>query len=74
MSTHTCFDQIDAKLAPHNARIAHGISMNLNSGELRAAYYVTTEKVDASKRTKKPPLVPMIHCPFCGVDLSEVES
>lgn len=38
-----------------------------------AAYFVQTEKLDSSVRSKKAPLVLMEQCPFCGVKLADVE-
>jgi hypothetical protein len=64
---------MNARLKPHNAQITHGFAISEGLSRLRLTYYVQTEKLDASVRSKKPPLVVMSHCPFCGAPLDETE-
>ena len=74
MSSHTCFDEMNVRLKPHNAQIAHGFAVVTEQGgatTIQLTHYVQTEKLDTNVRSKKPPLVVMTHCPFCGIDLSE---
>lgn len=77
MSRHTCFDEMNERLKPHNAKIAHGFAL-VTVGDaptkLNLTHYVQTEKLDTNIRSKKPPLVVMSHCPFCGVELAGAES
>jgi hypothetical protein len=74
MTKHTCFDDMNARLKPHNAKIAHGIRINHDLNKLTASYFVQTEKLDTNVRIrKKPPLVIMTHCPFCGIDLDKAQ-
>lgn len=69
MSKHTCFEKMNERLKPHNAQIAHGFAISDGLTKLSLTYYAQTEKIDSNIRSKKPPLVVMTHCPFCGVPL-----
>lgn len=70
--TCACFDEMNDRLKPHNAQIAHGFGLEDGMRRLRLTYYVQTEKLDSNVRSKKkPPLVVMSYCPFCGVELDE---
>lgn len=73
MAKHTCFDEMNARLKPYNAKIAYGLSINKDHSRMEAAYFVQTEKLDSNVRSKKPPLVMMEHCPFCGIRLADAE-
>jgi hypothetical protein len=70
---HTCFDEMNARLKPHNAQIAHGFALVDDAGKtsMRLTYYVQTEKLDTNVRSKKPPLVVMTFCPMCGIELDK---
>ena len=69
MSTCTCFAEMNARLKPYNAQIAHGFALGEHNTSLRLTYYVQTEKLDTNVRSKKPPLVVMTFCPMCGIKL-----
>lgn len=69
MATCNCFEQMNERLKPHNAQIAHGFALSRESNSLTLSYFVQTEKLDTNVRSKKPPLVVMTNCPFCGVTL-----
>lgn len=71
MSSCKCFDEMNERLKPHNAKIAHGFALTDGMKRLRLTYYVQTEKLDTTVRSKKPPLVVMSHCPFCGIALED---
>ena len=64
---HTCFEQFDQHLAPHNGRLAMGLQVTEKMG-LRARLLIATEKIDKAKR-KPVPSVMANYCPFCGVKL-----
>jgi len=70
MSKHTCFDEMNERLKPHNAQIARGFALSDGMSKLRLTYYVQTEKLDAAVRSKKAPLVVMTYCPLCGINLT----
>lgn len=73
MSACKCFEEMNARLKPHNAQIAHGFAVDRGLNKLTLTYYVQTEKLDSNIRSKKPPLVVVSHCPFCGVQLADQE-
>ncbi|MDQ7996102.1 MAG: hypothetical protein AAGC76_09635 [Luteibacter sp.] len=72
MSMHTCFDEMNERLKPHNAKIKGGFGYDQGNHKLVRTYYVPTEKLDTSVRSKAAPLVLMSHCPFCGTSLDVV--
>jgi hypothetical protein len=74
MTKHTCFEQMNKKLEPFNTKLATGFGVAKDLSQISLVYFVRTEKVDASVRSKKAPDVIMSHCPFCGIKLSEVQS
>lgn len=73
MSGHACFEQMNERLKPHNAQLAHGFALVTigDKTSLELNHFVQTEKLNKEIRSKKPPLVVMSHCPFCGVNLRE---
>ena len=69
MARCKCFDEMNARLKPHNAQIAHGFAVSNELDKITRSYFVQTEKLNAGIRSKKPPPVVMTHCPFCGEKL-----
>jgi hypothetical protein len=67
--THECFEKMNGRLAPHNAKLATAFGISNDLSQLSLQYLVATEKLDSSKRSKKPPIVIMNYCPFCGESL-----
>lgn len=65
--SHTCFDQLNQHLKPHNGRLAMGIQITETMG-LQGRLLIATEKIDKTKR-KPVPSVMASFCPFCGVKL-----
>ena len=63
--TCSCIEQMDAKLVPHNTRLAvtFGFPRDGSPSYVRPA--LQTEKIEARKRGKGVIALPSF-CPFCG--------
>lgn len=68
--TCLCIEQMDAKLAPHNGRIAVTFSFGRNGGASYTLPTIQVEKVEKRKRGSPPLAIPTF-CPFCGTRYQE---
>lgn len=63
--TCNCITEMNAKLAPHNGRVAQAIRITADLGRMFSSTVIGTEKLDKSKRKPIPTLMATF-CPFCG--------
>lgn len=64
-----CTEAVNEKLAPMNARITQGLTINFSTGKAGlSGPAVCVEKIDSKKRSKVPNIL-CSYCPFCGKKL-----
>lgn len=61
-----CIAEMDAKLAPHNTRIAVTFGFPRDGSPSYTLPTIGTEKVESRKRGGRAIAIPTF-CPFCGV-------
>ncbi len=63
--TCECLSDMDAKLAAHNTRLVHSISLGVDGQLGFTRPVLETEKVEPRRKGRHARVVPTF-CPFCG--------